>query len=64
MGEDSPCHYCTTRPCFIHDTCEKFQRWRAGIDARNAKKAQDDQFIGYTCSSVARTTRKKQRSNR
>lgn len=64
MGEDSPCHYCTKRPCFIHDTCPDFLKFRARIDARNAKRAQDDHFIGYICSSIAKTTRKKQRSNR
>ncbi len=64
MAEDSPCHYCTKKPCFIHDTCPDYQGWRAGRKQENAKRTEDSLMIDYICASVARTTRKKQRSNR
>ncbi len=30
---DSPCHYCDKRPCYEHDTCERYLKYRARIDA-------------------------------
>lgn len=61
---DSPCHYCTKRPCFIHDTCPEYQEFRAEIDKETAKRVKEDAIIGYTCRSLERVNKKKWRSNK
>ena len=57
MGE-SPCHYCTTRPCFQHDTCERYQRFREAIRVANKKKEEFRAAVDATCIAVRRCKRK------
>lgn len=61
---DSPCHYCTKRPCFVHDTCPDYLEFRAEIDKETAKRVKEDAIIGYTCRSLERVNKKKWRSKR
>jgi hypothetical protein len=61
---DSPCHYCTKRPCFIHDTCPEYQEFRAELDKITAKRASVAMITDSVIRSFERVNRKKWRSNR
>ena len=56
---ESPCHHCTTRPCFNHDTCERYQGYRAKIRAANKKKEEFRAAVDATCIAVQRCKRKR-----
>lgn len=61
---DSPCHYCTKRPCFIHDTYPEYQEFRAELDRITAKRASAAMITDSVIRSHERVQRKQRRSKR
>lgn len=58
FNEDSPCHYCNKRPCYEHDTCEKYLEFRAIIEARRKENIKNAVMKDYVNRSIAKRLRK------
>lgn len=58
FNEDSPCHYCDKRPCYEHDTCEKYLEFRAIIEARRKENIKNAVMKDYVNRSIAKRLRK------
>ena len=56
---DSPCHYCTKRPCFVHDTCPEYLDFRAKIARIKQEKAKSEHIINYTVKSIEKQKRRR-----
>ncbi len=61
---DSPCHHCSKRPCFEHDTCPDYLKFREEINQETTRRAKEDALIGYICGSIERVKKKQRRSKR
>lgn len=59
--EDSPCHYCDKRPCYEHDTCEKYLKFRAKIEARRKESIKNAVIKDYVNRSIAKRIKKERR---
>ena len=56
--EDSPCHYCDKRPCYEHDTCERYLEFRARIEARRKEDLKFSVVRDYVNKSIDKRKRK------
>lgn len=61
---DSPCHYCTKRPCFEHDTCPEYQEFRAEMNQISANRAKNAMITDSVIRFHERVQRKQRRSKR
>lgn len=55
---DSPCHHCTKRPCYDHDTCEDYRNYRAALDQKRKENFKTSQCKDYVYRSIAKRKRK------
>ena len=56
---ESPCHHCTKRPCYDHDTCKEYQDFREATRAANKKREEFHAAVDATCIAVRRCKRKR-----
>ena len=55
---DSPCHYCTKRPCYNHDTCKEYLEFRAKIDKRRKENIKIAVVKDYVNRSIDKRKRR------
>lgn len=65
MIDKCPCHGCTKRNTFCHNSCAKYKCWKEQFEERKKKiqeaKAKEKAIIDYECERRMKTIERKKR---
>ena len=63
MSNNSPCKGCTERTATCHGSCERYSKFRRGLDEVNAIKYAYNDYRGYV-NNVVNKNRKRNHKNK